>query len=267
MTDAITSRVEKNPILEYLLLVLYSVFVAVILITTNTPILGVGFVLFLAPIIVFWQRVDMRSRLLIPIGIVAIAVTVIVQTFAYSQGLWTEYTPSDFLMFSFGPIESYIFACLLIVYFVVVYEYFFDNQTNHGRTIQKAIEVTALSVLLAVAFGYVFLSAEVIVQNGFAILVGFFALGLAAIASIRQELLHRDVIRKAMLFSFSMLPIGLVAEAVLLSNNIRIYTNINEYIHTFDFFGYALPLEEVFLILLLPMWIVIIYELCFDDGR
>lgn len=246
---------------------LYTAFAAVILIVTKAPMLGVAFVLFLAPVLIIWQRVDIRTRLLIPISFVALAATVVLQAFAYKQGLWYELAPSGYMFLGAGPIESYVFACLLFVYLVVMYEYFFDNQANRTRTTQKAIQIATLSVLLAITFGYVFLSSATIVQNGFAILVGFLALALAAAGTIRQRLLHSNVIRKALLFTLSVLPVGLMAEFVLLSSNIRIYANLNDYLLTFQFFGYQFPLEAVFLILLLPMWIVVIYELCFDDGR
>lgn len=261
------SVAREHPALEYFLLLLYFVFSAVILIMTQAPLLGVALVLFLAPMMVVWQQLHLKTRLLMPLSVIAIAVTVVLQVFAYSQGIWYEITPTNIWVFGAGPLESYIFAAILIMYFTVMYEYFFDDKTNRGTSLTKAFQIALLSVVLAVAFGYVFLTADVIVQHGFAILVGFLAFGLIALGSIRQQLLDRSVLRKAVLFSCAMLPIGLIAELVLLSNNIRIYAHLNEYVATLSYFGYTLPIEEIFLLLLLPMWIVIIYELCFDDGR
>jgi len=258
---------REHSILEYFLLLLYLIFSAVTLIATKAPLLGVAMVLFLAPMLVVWQRLDLKTRLLVPLSVIAVAVTVVFQAFAYSQGIWYEVTPTNIWVFGAGPLESYVFAALLIIYFAVLYEYFFDDKTNRGTSLTKAIHIASISVLLAIAFGYVFLTSAVIVEHGFAVLVGFLAFGLVALGSIRQQLLDRRVLQKATLFSVAMLPIGLIAELVLLSNNIRIYAHLNEYVATIQYFGHVLPIEEIFLLLLLPMWIVVVYELCFDDGR
>jgi len=259
---------EQHPLLEYLLLILFSIFAAAILVTANAPILGIAFVLFLAPLIVIWQRVDMRTRLLMPISLIAVSATIVIQSYAYRQGLWYEITPSQLMMFGTGPIESYIFATLLIMYLVVMYEYFFDDHaSSFGRSFEKAMQIGVLSVLIAIAFGYVFLSAATVVENGFMILIGFLSFALVAMTSVRYQLLQKNIFRKAFLFTTAMLPISLIAEFVLLSNNIRFYAHFNDYVYVFNFLGHPLPLEEIFLLVLLPMWVVILYELCFDDGR
>ncbi len=262
---------QKNSsymLLEYFLLVLFSVFSAVILLSAQAPILGVAAVLFLAPLIVMWQKIDLRSRLLIPISMIAVSATVVIQSFAYRQGLWYEITPSHIMMFGAGPLESYVFASLLILYMVVMYEYFFDDSAARiSRGFEKALQIGVLSLLLAISFGYIFFSAATVTQNGFAVLVGFLAFMLVALSSVRYQLLRRSIFRKAFFFSIAMLPVSLIAELVLLGNNIRFYANLNDYVHVFSFFGHPLPLEELFLLILLPMWIVVIYELCIDDGR
>lgn len=262
------SAKNSNLLLEYFLLVLFSAFSALILIVSNAPILGVAVVLFLAPLIIMWQRIDMRTRLLVPLSMLALSATVVMQSFAYRQGLWYEITPTNIMMFGTGPLESYVFACFLIVYFIVMYEYFFDDSYSRAtRGFQKAMQVGVLGSLLAVSFGYVLISSPAIVNNGFAILVGFLSFSLVALASVRYQLLNKTIFRKAFFFAVAMLPISLLSEFVLLNNNIRIYAHANDYLHSFTFFGHILPLEEVFLLLLLPMWIVVLYELCIDDGK
>lgn len=259
---------SDNTLLEYFLLLLFSVFTATILISAQAPMLGIAVVLFLAPLIIMWQKIDMRTRLLVPFSMLAVSATVIIQSFAYRQGIWQEVTPTNTTMFGAGPLESYLFACLLVVYLLVMYEYFFDDSFSRAtRGFAKAMQIGVLSVLLAISFGYVVVSANSVIQNSFAILVGFLTLALVALASIRYQLLSRRVFRKAFLFAIAMLPISLIAELTLLSNQIRLYNDTANYLYTFDFFGHTLPLEEIFLLILLPMWLVVIYELCIDDGR
>jgi len=261
-------KTSQYVVLEYFLLVLFSAFSAVILLISNAPILGVAAVLFLAPLIIMWQKIDLRTRLLVPVSMIAVSATIVIQSFAYRQGLWYEITPSHIMMFGAGPLESYVFASLLILYMVVMYEYFFDDGAARiSRGFQKALQIGVLSLLLAISFGYIFFSAATVTQNGFAVLVGFLVLMLVSLSSVRYQLLRPSIFRKAFFFSIAMLPISLIAELILLANNIRFYANFNDYVHILSFFGYPLPLEEVFLLVLLPMWIVVIYELCIDDGR
>jgi hypothetical protein len=255
--------------LEYILLIIYTIFVSIILISTNAPVLGVAVVMFLAPLLIIWQRVDMRSRLLAPLSLIAIAATVVIQSFAYRYDLWKETTPTDILMFGTGPLEVYVFACLLILYFVVMYEYMFDDHKNSlQRGFGKAMQVGVLSMLLAVSFGYVITKSTVLIENAFFILIGFLSFGLVALGSVRYQLLDRTIFRKSFLFASAMLPVSLMVELVLLSNGIRVYdVSSSMFLYTIEFFSFRVPLEEVALLLLLPMWIVVVYELCVDDGR
>jgi hypothetical protein len=263
-----TQQATSLRFLEYILLIAYTIFASIILIVTNAPVLGVAVVLFLAPLLVIWQRVDMRSRLLAPLSLIAIAATVVIQSFAYRHGLWSETTPTDILMFGTGPLEVYVFACLLILYFVVMYEYFFDDHKNSlQRGFGKAMQIGVLSMLLAVSFGYVITKSDVLIQNAFVILVGFLGIGLVALGSVRYQLLDTTIFKKTFLFASGMLPMSLIAELVLLSNGIRVYDTSTSSLYTIEFFSFLVPLEEIALLLLLPMWIVVIYELCIDDGR
>lgn len=260
-------KVSSHPLLDYFLLVLYSVFSAVILIVGDSPMVAVTLVLFGAPLLLMWQKVDLKTRFLIPVSFMAIAGTGLVQFFAYKQGIWYEIAPSATNLFGTGPIESYLFYCVMIFYLIITYEYFFDDAKARLRTNAVARQIALIGILLGVSFAYVLLFADVVARNGFAILIGFLFLSLVALFSIRRQLLSETVVKKSVLFSISVLPIALISEFVLLSNNIRFFANGNEYIHMLNFWNYQVPAEELALLILLPMWLVVIYELCFDDGR
>lgn len=258
----------KNHIklLQYLLLVVYVLLSSVILIVASAPMLAVAAVLFLGPLVVLWQKVHLRTRLIPLIAICVTLLTAIVQIYAYVHGIWYELAPSNTSVFGSGPLESYVFSSVFVLYCIVLYEYFFDDKNGRVKTNYVAQIVGVLGILLAISLGYVYFFAATVIENAYAVLVAAILLSLVAIVGWREHDVRLKIFARALTFSLTILPISLVTELVMLTNNVRFFANTQDYIFSFQYFGYLLPLEEIFLLILLPVWIVVLYEVIFDDG-
>lgn len=252
-------------LLEYLLLLLYVLASGVILILAKAPMLAVAAVLFLGPLLVLWQRVYLRSRLIPLMALCITLLTAIVQIYAYVHGLWYELAPSNTQIFGAGPLESYVFSTIFVLYCIVLYEYFFDDKSIRVKTIYVARIVGVLGALLAVSLGYVYFFAATVITNAYAVLIAAILLSLVAMIGWRGHSLRMKVLGRATAFSLAILPVSLVSELVMLSNDVRFFANAQDYLFSIQYFGYLLPAEEIFLLVLLPIWIVVLYEVLFDD--
>jgi len=246
---------------------LYVMVSGLILVLATAPMVAVAAVLFLGPLVFLWQRVDLRTRLIPLVAFLAVLATAVVQLYAYAHGLWYEIAPSNVQVFGAGPIESYIFSVTFILYMIVMYEYFFDDKTSRVRTVYVARIIGLLGIMLAISLGYVYFFAVTVIENAFAVLVAVIGLTLAVMIGWRNFKMRSRILLRAAAFSWAILPVALVCELILLANGIRFFANQQDYIYSIYFFGYLLPLEEIILLLLLPMWVVVVYELLFDDGE
>lgn len=258
---------QHASLLQYLALMSYVMMSSVILVLATAPMLAVATVLFLAPAILVWQQIDLKTRLIPLVALMTVAVTAVVQIYAYIHGLWYELAPSNTMVFGSGPIESYAFSVTFILYMIVMYEYFFDDKHSRVKTTYVARILALLGIILALSLGYVYFFAATVATSAYAVLVGAVMLSLVLMVGWRQSAVRIRILARAAVFSLTMLPVALVAELILLANNIRFFANPQDYVYSVPFFGYLVPIEEIALLFLLPIWVVVVYELLFDDGK
>lgn len=68
------------------------------------------------------------------------------------------------------------------------------------------------------------------------------------------------------MFSLLLWPLSLTFELVSLVGDVRIFAFTSEYIYTLSLFGQAVPVEELFLLLLWPALLALMYESFVDDA-
>jgi hypothetical protein len=200
------------------------------------------------------------------LALAAAVFTLVVGVFAYLNGTWFETSPTEWRLFGLVPVEAALAAFLHILYTVAVYEYFFDDRVSAHDLVHKDVYLMVLLTLGSLALAYVYLFSQVLFTFAYAWLIGalMFCIGFALL------LLHRSrqaLIRRVAVFTVAMLPLSLAYEYIALSNNLRFFANVNEYLYAFTWFGQVVPVEEFLFILLLPSFIALFYELFFDDER
>jgi len=258
---------KKVRIVQFLGLLLYTIVSAVVLLVAQASYLVSAIVLLLAPTIIIWQQLDLRTRLIPIAGLLAVVITIVVQLYAYVHGLWYEVTPSDIWLLSLVPLESLLFGSLLILYYVLLYEYFFDDQIGRVKTTYVAQMIGLVMSLLAVMIGYVLIAPEPLFSKPYLYLVGVLLGMLVLIVGVKHSATRVKIMKRGLFFSLAIFPLSFIGEMVLLINNGRFFANLPEYAYVFSVFGYAVPLEEFLGLLLFPWWIVVVYELLLDDGK
>ena len=90
---------------------------------------------------------------------------------------------------------------------------------------------------------------------------------LAVLIALRQNVPHIMLMWRALRFALLLLPISLVYECVMIVNGIRFFANDHSYMYVFHLPGLSVPVEEIFLIILIPFGVAMLYELYFDDSK
>jgi hypothetical protein len=254
--------------MQWLVLFFYTVFTGMVLVSLDTNVVVVMLLLSVAPLLVLWYQSELNTRLIPIIVLLSVALTAFIQVFAYLNGLWYEIGPTHLRVFSLVPVEAFAASFVQILYFVVIYEYFFDDRASSqsvGKRKWHPVLIGTLT-LTSLAFAYLSLFSGIFFSYPYAILLVL--LGLLAISALAFA--HRSwqrVLRKTALFALAALPLSLVYQFVLLENELRFFANLNEYLAVFSIFGHSIPLEELLLSLLIPYWVAMLYELYIDDGK
>lgn len=205
--------------------------------------------------------------LFLPVAISALATTLLFESIAYSSGLWYELSDFQVRMFGVFPLEIFFwnFATQLLI--IAVHEYFSDDRLiNEVRINWKNIWLLGFLVLLAV-IGVLFVTTMSRVVLPFAawwLLAGaVVSLGGAMILSHTSS---RAVIKKAGLTTLLMLPILLIHELVSLFSFHWVFANPAQYLASINIAGELYPVERFLFILLIPLWIIVVYESYLDDS-
>lgn len=260
-----------SKIIYLITLTIYTALAGVLLVYFKANVIFVVATLTLFPTLVFWYQEKLQSRMLPLLVGFTLLLTTVIEIFAYINGLWYEISPFSIRLFGLFPMEAYIASFAHILYFIVMYEYFFDDRRN---LISKTNEINkhkawlslAFGTVLALALSYLYLFSGLFFSYAYALLI----VGGSIIFLLLVLLLHvswRKIGRKSFLFALTFLPVALIYEFVALNNDLRFFANYNDYLHVFNLFGFSLPLEELCFIFLVPFWIAVTYELYLDDGR
>ena len=246
----------------------YAALMGVLLIAIDAHVWWVMFFLSVLPIGLFWYLEKLHTRILPIILLISVSITLFLEVIAYTNGLWYELSPSQLRLFGIIPVEALVAAFAHLLFFVVVYEYFFDDQKTSRRkpTTHLPYLLAGAGCLLALSLGYLYLFSGLLLPYPY---VAFLAIGvvvfLAAVAVFHRAWLQ--VTKKAAIFAVAVYPLSVVYELVALKNDLRFFANTNEYLYTFTVLGEPLPLEELIFILVIPLWLAVIYELYLDDGK
>ena len=247
---------------------LYSALVAVLLVYFEANVLLSVVFLSVLPAALMWWYEKLHTRVVAIALVVSAGLTFIYESTAYINGIWYATSPSEWRVFDLFPVEAFVAAFAHFLFFIVAYEYFFDDRQSSKKKLQRgtAYALGLAGFLFTLALAYVYLFSNLILTNAFAwIILDLIAL-IVIVCALARRYVGR-VLGKVSLFALSMVPLSLTYEYVALSNNLRFFANPNEYVYSFTVLNQIVPLEELLFLLLLPFVIALVYELYLDDGR
>ena len=251
---------------HFLLLTIYTLAVGSILLSVQASWLVASALLSAAPLLVLWHRVRMSTHTIPLVALCTILGTGMIELFAYKTGIWFEVSATG-TQFAGVPVSAYLFSVLHILYLIIVYEYFFDDGRNTGRSpFSQSMIVYAGLGYTAVA-GYLYVYPDLFIAHPFLALVVALCVIFSILITVRHPVGYGRLVTRAIRFTFVMLPISLAYECIMVANNIRFFANPEQYLYSFSVAQFSIPIEEVFLILLIPFGVAVLYELYFDDAR
>jgi hypothetical protein len=268
MKGMVLPKFSFDKTMQLVALTLYTAFTGILLVWFGANILVTLFFLSVIPLVVLWRMERLESRLLLWLLLISFVGTVLFGATGYINGIWYELSPSGVRVFDLIPIEAFLASFIHWLYFIVVYEYFFDDKESSSQKTNwfNQVVIAGSAVVLGLGLTYVYLFSNLILTNAFALLV--LALGgVAVVALALARSFVSSLLAKTALFSLAVFPISLIYEYVSLSNNIRFFANANEYIYSFTLWDQLVPLEELLFLLLLPFVMALVYELYADDGQ
>lgn len=157
------------------------------------------------------------------------------------------------------PLESFIWGTLFWIFYVVVYEYFFDENCSSNFNNREKILVTSLSVISFVIVYLINLYKPTIPFSYLLILLMVVFLIVLSLAP------YRRLIPRILKFGLIVFLVGLQVEYFSLMLGLWLFPE-GEFLKTVLFFGHSIPIEELAWWFIVPMWVAAAHEV-FADNR
>ncbi len=202
------------------------------------------------------------SRLLGVVGVLA-AVIVLIDAVAVLTGSWYNIVTSPWSFYGV-TFESVLFAFCHCFYFLVLYEYLVDDGRMLRSFDRRFLNIVAIIIVLLVSAFYLF--SIWVVSFAFAWILVLLLFVMLLIMILGQSGHPLALLSKVLMFSLLLWPLSLTFELVSLVGDVRIFAFTSEYIYTLSLFGQAVPVEELFLLLLWPALLALMYESFVDDA-
>lgn len=208
------------------------------------------------------------AAVLIAVVVFGTGISLVFEGVAHIYGIWYTIGVDEFRLFGLVPIEVVFTSILQILFLTLLYELVFDDgvySTSSARARFIAFGVFLASAVLLL-LTHVYLLKGIYFSHSYlwllAILVGSTLATLAA----QQSLTLRFARRLGCFTAIAFIPLFL-STVIAVENTQKIFAYTNDYLYSFTWFGNTLPLEEILLILVLPLFVATFYELYLDDGQ
>ncbi len=216
------------------------------------------------PIVLLWYESRLPlARLSVGIGMGALLL-LLLEVVAHMTGAWYTVTASSWRVFGLS-VEAVLFAVAHVFFYLVLYEYVFDDNRVAPKVWQRYKAFIALVATLLVTTFYLF--AVWVVTFAFSWVIGLLLLVVLLLLLLSHRGDTRRLIEKAGFFAILLFPLSLTHELVAVEAGVRVFAFVSEYIGTVTLGEQVVPVEELLLLLLWPMLLIILYECLVDDGQ
>lgn len=234
----------------------------------NAGILVTSIVLFGLPALVLAHFSAASRTVLASVATFGAGIAIMLEGAAHIYGIWYTLGIEQLRIFGIIPLEGILASILQTLFLVLLYELLFDDgeyvdDTAHARFI--AFGVFAAAVLLLVGI-HTYAVHTILLSHSYLWLLGIFiGSTLAALAASRA--LTVPFFKRLFYFTLVACVPLFIALFLAVTNTQKIFAYTNDYLYTFKIFGNILPIEEVILTLVLPMFVATFYEMYLDDGK
>jgi hypothetical protein len=195
-------------------------------------------------------------------------IAILLEGIAHMYGIWYTIGVDEYRLFGLIPFEVLISSVVQTLFLALLYELIFDDgvyTASSARVRFTAFGVFSLSVLGLIAI-HQYLLKGIFFTHSYIWILGIVVASSLATLAVHKSLSMRFFDR---LFAFSCVAFIPMCISVFLSvtNTHKVFAYVQDYVYTFNFFGSTLPLEEILLALVLPLFVATFYELYLDDAK
>ena len=195
-------------------------------------------------------------------------IAVLLEGIAHMYGIWYTLGVDELRLFGLIPVEVLFTSIVQTLFLALLYELIFDDgvyTSSSARIRFAAFGVFALSVLALIGLHQYVVQGVFLSHSYVWILCILVASSFAALAVHKR--LSTKFFKRLTLFSL-LAAIPLCISAVLaVTNTHKVFAYVHDYLYVFSIFGEIIPLEELLMIFILPLFVATFYELYLDDAK
>ena len=234
----------------------------------DAGILATALVLFGLPAFIFARFSAAPTLLLITVALFGFVLTIFLEGIAHMYGLWYSLGVEELKFFGLVPLEVIIASSMQILFLVLVYEFLFDDEEYsiaHVRTRYISIGTFFVSTLSLFAL-HQYVLRGIFLPYSYLWILGILSFSTLSILATHRGLTIRFFDRLSLFMLCTSIPLGM---GLLLAvvNTQKIFASTHEYLFSFTILGSTLPLEEICIIFIMPLFVATFYEIYLDDGR
>lgn len=209
-----------------------------------------------------------------PSVVIALVVTlgagiaILLEGIAHIYGIWYTLGVDELRLFGLVPVEVIITSIVQTLFLALLYELIFDDgeySTASARSRFFAFGVFSLSVALLVAV-HQYVLKGIFFTHSYIWILGILCAATIATLAVTRSLSLRFFDRLCAFTLIASVPL-LIGLSVAVANTHKVFAYANDYVYTFTFFGSMVPIEEVLLMLIMPLFVATFYELYLDDRK
>lgn len=236
--------------------------------TFESGILLTSLVLFGLPAYILARYSAAPSAVLISVAVFGTGVAVMLEGIAHIYGIWYSLGVDELRLFGLVPVEVIFSSIIQTLFLVLLYELIFDDgEYTTSKTSVRFISfgVFCLSVLALLGI-HEYLLKGIFFTHSYIWILGILVSSTIATLAVTRSLSLRFFDRLALFVVVVFVP--LCASLFLaIANTHKVFAYANDYVYSFIFLGNLVPLEEILLMLAIPFFIAVFYEIYLDDGH
>jgi len=186
---------------------------------------------------------------------------------AHIYGMWYSLGVDELRLFGLIPIEVLFSTIVQTLFLALLYELVFDDgvyTTSSARVRFTAFGIFSISVLALIALHH-YLFKFIFLSHSYVWVLGIIVAATVAALAVHKALSLRFFDRLAGFTLIACIPL-LINLVLSVTNTHKVFAHVNDYLYSFYLFGDVIPLEEVLLMLALPLFVATFYEMYLDDG-
>jgi hypothetical protein len=236
------------------------------LITFDVGLLFTSLTLFGLPAYLLARYSAAPGWVLLCVAVFGAGIAVLLEGIAHLYGVWYTLGVDELRLFGLIPLEVILSTVIQTLFLALLYELIFDDGqyvTVKETERMYSFGVFTVSVLLLVGI-HQYLLNGIYFSHSYIWIIGILVGSTLATLAVTHSLTLRFFDRLALFTVVASVPLFL-SLMVAVGNTHKIFAHTNDYLYTITVFGNIVPIEEILMLLVLPLFVATFYELYLDD--